>query len=319
MRHLQVLQKRPHVDILACPLRKTRHDELKSRGFQVVMNWDQIRELGITHAIIATDTVRHQEDIQAALEAGCHVLSEKPLTIDMPTAVSIWKQASEAGRLLLVGNCLRFQHALNVFRENLPAIGRIHAVHIECRSYLPDWRPGRDFQKSYSASQEQGGVLRDLIHEIDYAGWIFGWPGTLTGRIRATQTLGIKADDTADILWESPNETVISISLDYLSRPARRQMRAYGELGTLEWDGIEKTVKMFLADGSVQETRSSQSTDDMYLEQDLAFLSQPSPSNLPLTQLAPAADGVRALAVCDAARMSSVENRWMHVDYPSGL
>jgi predicted dehydrogenase len=315
LRHLRVLQQSPHVIPLAHPIRQTRSAELKEQGFTVISHWDQAKELGATHAIIATDTSRHQEDIHMAVDAGCHVLSEKPLAIDMPTAFSALKHAREAGRVLTVGSCLRFQHALNVFIENLALLGQLHTVRIECQSYLPDWRPGRDFQKSYSASPEQGGVLRDLIHEIDYAGWIFGWPTDLTARVKATQRLGIPIDDAAEIFWESENDVSLSISLDYLSRPGRRQMRAYGEGGTIEWDGIEKTVKISLADGTVREIRSSQTADDMYLEQDLAFLAEPAVSN----SVASAADGVRALGICDAARLSSGENRQVRVNYPDGL
>ncbi len=37
------------------------------------------------------------------------------------------------------------------------------------QSWLPDWRPDRDYRESYSARLDEGGVLRDLVHEIDYA------------------------------------------------------------------------------------------------------------------------------------------------------
>ena len=43
--------------------------------------------------------------------------------------------------------------------------------------YLPDWRTNADYSKSYSASFEMGGgVLFDLIHEIDLAVNLMGQP-----------------------------------------------------------------------------------------------------------------------------------------------
>ena len=38
-------------------------------------------------------------------------------------------------------------------------------MDIECLSWLPDWRPGRDILAGYSARENEGGVLLDLVHD----------------------------------------------------------------------------------------------------------------------------------------------------------
>ena len=310
---MTVLQSNGSVGVIAFPIRPQRRPELINAGFHVVQGWKEVVSLGGTHAIIATDTLRHVEDIQAALEAGCNVLVEKPMAIDAASAYRSLQTAQSAGRKMWVGYCLRFQEALNVFREQLGHIGKVHSVRIECQSYLPDWRPERSYRDSYSARPEEGGVLRDLVHEIDYATWLFGWPSTVQSRVGATRQLGIDSEDTADLLWDTENGIVVSIRLDYLSRPARRQMRACGEHGTLEWDGSGGSVKLELAGKSLQSYLSSQTRNDMYLAQDLAFLEADCAQFDP--RLATAEEGVRTLAICDAARRASQSRREETIHY----
>lgn len=318
-RHLKVLQTSGTVAIFAFPVRAQRRVELQAARIHTVENWAQVHELGVTHAIIATETRRHPADVQAALDAGCHVLVEKPMAVDAATALCSWQLAKQLKQDLYVGCCMRFNQALNTFHTQLPLIGRIHSVRIECQSYLPDWHPQRPYKDSYSARYDEGGVLRDLVHEIDYACWLFGWADSVIAKVRTTKHLDIAAEDTADLLWETCNGIVVSITLDYLSRPARRQMRAFGELGTLEWDGLSGRVKLELAGKPAREIISTQTRDERYLAQDLAFIEATSGKRAPDTRLATGVDGVRALAICDSARVASKNKCETKVSYPAEL
>ena len=312
MRHLSVLRRRSATSVLALPVRPGRAAALIAEGFTVIADWSEARDRGATHAVIATATGRHAADVVAAAQAGCHVLVEKPLAVDAAAAREAVAGSTRAGRGVWVGCCLRFRASLQRFAQRLPEIGRVHAVRIECQSYLPDWRPGREYRDAYSASADEGGVLRDLIHEIDYAGWLYGWPSALQARLSNSGRLGIAAEDAADLLWHTDTGATVSVRLDYLSRPPRRRMRASGESGTLCWDGITNTVRLAPAAGPVSVERHDEGRDDMYTRQDAAFV-EATPGQFD-ARLATAADGVRALAVCDAARRASADRRHVTVE-----
>lgn len=310
LHHLEALRATPGATPIAVPIRSDRGAELAADGYTVAAGIGEAAEAGATRLIVATDTARHLSDALDGIEAGCDVLVEKPLARDAIEAQQLVPVAERAGRKLYVGCVLRFSDSLKTFRSMLGEVGALHVVRIECRSYLPDWRTGRPYLESYSADAEEGGVLRDLIHEIDYAGWIFGWPANVEARLRNLGRLGIAAEEAADLAWETPAGCRVSIGLDYLTRPPRRRMWAFGEGGTLAWDGIAREVRFEDATGQVREVTADEHRETRFRRQAEAFLG--AGDDRPATGL----EGWRALAVCDAARRSSEAGQAEAVQYP---
>ena len=313
--HLKALGRLARVAPLAIPVRAQRVEELRARGCQAVSTLQEASSEGARLGVIATETNRHVPDGLAAIRLGWDLLVEKPLARSAPEARQLAAEARRAGRWLIVGCVLRHADSLKAFREQLPRVGALHTVRIECQSYLPDWRPTRPYRESYSARADDGGVLRDLIHEVDYAGWLFGWPASLHARVDNLGRLGIEAEESADLWWQAPGGYGVSIHLDYLTTPSRRRLVACGEHGTITWDGVAQTVAVAVAGQAEDHVRRyPQTRDDMLMAQARAFLD--AGEGQPSDSLATAEDGVKALAVCDAARRASQERREMVVAYP---
>lgn len=258
---------------------------------------------GCRHAIVATRTGRHGEDAIPLLEAGMDVLVEKPLAVDLAQGKALVEAAARLQRKVFCALNLRFSRSLNLFRTWLPRPGRLHGAHVECRSHLPDWRPGTDLLASYSASAEEGGVLRDLVHEIDYAGWLLGWPERVFARFDRAGRLGIAAEEAAYLDGILPSGASLQIDLDYLSRVPIRKMRVFGENGTLTWDGMAQTVEFVRPGMDTAVVEDRETKDENLLNQDLAFL------NGGEDRLVTGEEALRGLAVCDAARRSAESRR----------
>lgn len=315
MRHLKVLRQMGNVQPIAVPKRRGRERIrfLKEAGYVTALDLEEAVRKGATHCIIATDTGQHVRDGLIALENGLDILSEKPLATSALEASHLTERAKDAGRGVFVGCVLRYSESLNTFRESLEDVGRLHSVRIECQSYLPDWHPQRPYKELYSVRPGEGGVLLDLIHEIDYAGWLFGWPGSVQARVKNLGHLDIPVDEVAELSWETPQGCIVSINLDYLTRPPRRRMRACSEKGTIEWDGIARKVTLMLSGAPTQEFKTNQTRDEMLLEQNCAFVDTINGNCDP--RLASSEEGVKALAVCDAARRASDSRREEAVEY----
>lgn len=302
LRHLAVLGPLLADPAVALPMRPGRERAPELAGVRVASSFAAAAAYRPVAAIIATDTARHLSDAAACIEMGCHVLVEKPVAPTLDGVRELIDLGARADKRVYVACCLRFHQTVARFREMLPSLGRVHDVRIECQSYLPDWRPERDYRGTYSARAAEGGALRDLIHEVDYALWLFGRPARVRASLRNTGTLGIESEEAASLSWDSRGASV-SLQLDYLTRPARRVLRAAGEHGVLTADLIGQTVTLAHASGRVEEHATLQDRNAMMAAQARAFLDFVAHGHL-----SPAAtidDGAAAIAVCDAARASS--------------
>ena len=101
------------------------------------------------------------------------------------------------------------------------------SARIICSSYLPEWRPSIDYRTNYSAHKDMGGgVSIDLIHEIDYMTYLFGFP-TKDHYIKGTfSNLEIDSDDLAVHLFEYP-KMIVEMHLDYFGRKNQRYLEMF--------------------------------------------------------------------------------------------
>jgi len=126
--------------------------------------------------VVATPNKFHKSLTLAALEAGCHVLCEKPMALNAEDALTMRDAATEAKRELMINLSSRFMaQSIAMKREvDSGAMGEIYYAHTSWmrRRGLP--RFGGWFgQKALSG----GGPLIDLgVHRIDLALWLMGYP-----------------------------------------------------------------------------------------------------------------------------------------------
>ena len=120
-------------------------------------------------AIICNPSHLHAPTAIECLNAGAHVLIEKPLgnTIG-PDEQTLIELSAKSDRVVAMAYCMRSHPAYSKAKEliNSDTIGRCLYAKAWFEGYLPDWHPWEDYKQSYAALPEQGGgVLRlSLIH-----------------------------------------------------------------------------------------------------------------------------------------------------------
>jgi predicted dehydrogenase len=209
-------------------------------GARVVANLDDALEMSPHCAVVAGPSVHHAELIVQLLAAGIPIYIEKPMVTDRLQLEAVTRAADASPRIVTMCGCnLRFLPSLLEVRELLRsgAIGRVVRASLQTGQWLPDWRPNTDYRHSYSASRELGGgVVLDLIHELDAARWLFGEYDSLAAVGGKLSSLQIESEDVAVIALKRIGGPVVAIGLDYVARRPIRRYEFFGETGSLTWD-----------------------------------------------------------------------------------
>ena len=124
---------------------------------------------------VCTPNAYHRDQAIAALQAGSHVLCEKPIATSYEDAVAMFAAAEAAGKILFVGQSSRFNNR-SIAAKEIAASGRLGEIYFAETFYLrrrgiPQW--GQFHMKAHSG----GGPVYDLgVHAIDLLYWLMGSP-----------------------------------------------------------------------------------------------------------------------------------------------
>lgn len=201
-------------------------------GIRNLYSIKEVYELAIDFIVISNPTFKHKETIEKLLDTSLPLFIEKPLFNSLGEE-DLMQTIYDKKIVTYVACNLRFLECLR-FAKDFIADKRINEVNVYCGSFLPEWRPGQNFREIYSANHEMGGGVHiDLIHEIDYAYWIFGAPKNIKHTISASSSLAITAADYANYLLQY-NHFNVNIILNYYRRDAKRSLEVVCEEGTLK-------------------------------------------------------------------------------------
>jgi predicted dehydrogenase len=140
---------------------------------------DAIADPAVEAVDICLPTDLHESMAIAALEAGKHVLVEKPMALDGAAADRMITAAIRQGRLLMVAHVLRFMPAYRMTAETVRSgrIGAVRAALFRRRCGTPAWS-----QWLADPARSGGGVFDLLIHDLDFCVYLFGTPAAVSAR-----------------------------------------------------------------------------------------------------------------------------------------
>jgi predicted dehydrogenase len=191
-----------------------------------------------------------------ALEAGKHVLVEKPIALKTSDADAMVAAAQSSGRLLMVAHVLpffpEFAYAAEAVRSG--RYGALRAAHLTRVIARPDWSAG------ISNTSRSGGPAIDLhIHDTHFLGLLCGVP-------RAVRSRGVTDGEavvhlTTQYLFDQADLAVSAVSgaLSQSGRPFTHGFELYLDRATLTYSSANiggqtelSPLSVILADGKVE-------------------------------------------------------------------
>jgi len=233
-RHLDVLSQMAKIQSIEIVTKQTVENQNCYASLDVVVNINEY-----SYFIIASETNKHFEQLKYLEDKvnGKLIFCEKPL-------FSSKENIKIKNNTVFVGYVLRFHPLLQKLKEFIKD-EKIILANTKCGQYLPSWRPNTDYTKGYSAKKEEGGgVLLDLSHEIDYVQWLCGNIEELNSIQTKVSDLEINSDDLTMLIGKTDTNTIVNISIDYISKTTHRKLIVETFENTYELDFISnKLVK----------------------------------------------------------------------------
>jgi predicted dehydrogenase len=158
--HVEAVRRLGFVDVVAVAASTERSAREKAEALGVCKSYGSYEQLiadpdvHVVHN--TTPNYLHGPVIHAAIAAGKHIISDKPLAISSAEARALWQAARNAGVVHAVTFNYRGNPMVQQAREMIAAgeLGEVHFVH---GSYLQDWLlDATDF--SWRLEPEKGGV-----------------------------------------------------------------------------------------------------------------------------------------------------------------
>jgi predicted dehydrogenase len=269
LKHIKVLKEiNANTSIFA--LRSSKLS-VKVSGVKDLFEWEEVVSKKFHFCIISSPSSLHLSHIKLVEVLRIPIFIEKPLFINR-SQINDFKILDLKNLRSYVACNFRFNPIIEFLKDDLKIKAKnIYEVTAYCGSYLPNWRPNKDYRKVYSSIKELGGGVNiDLIHEPDYFVHLFGLPEHTSVHNKKVSSLEINSNDSS-IIYLSYKNFQASITLNYFRKDARR---------TLEIVTDEKTIFVDFLKGIVKDLEANtilyQSSEDLiessYKKQMLFFL-----------------------------------------------
>lgn len=207
---------------------RSGHTELQADVKEIICNqYYNFEDLPDNYDVIfiTNPTQLHYDTIKKVILKTKHMFIEKPVFDSLNYK---WKALPLKDEGVYYVACpLRHKSIIKYVKQKILAEEKTISVRIISTSYLPAWRKNVDYRSVYSAKKIMGGgVTRDLIHEWDYALYLFGYPDKVFHVQRHVSDLEIDSDDLSIYMAEYPN-MVLEMHLDYVGHKTERILQIF--------------------------------------------------------------------------------------------
>lgn len=235
-----------HYEILSCinifqSVDVITKQSIKNNDFIIYKELSDIQNISrYDYFVIASETSKHYQQLKYI----CSKVNNKKIVVEKPLFDKKHDTFTHNNKIFTAYN-LRFHPVIEKLRYIIKD-ETVYYVNVICGQYLPSWRPGQDYKRSYSANLSKGGgVLRDLSHELDYLIWLFGDIKIIHSINTKISSLDINSDDIFTAIAITNCKSIINLTVDYISKVPIRQLVIHTENNTIQVDIINNQIIIY--------------------------------------------------------------------------
>lgn len=211
---------------------RAKEHAAKYPGMKTVDTFEEGLQQKPDAVFICSPPALHMPQAEKAISAGCHVMVEKPLAINMESLLKVKALAEERNKMVSVALCNRYHKGLQRIKEIVDSgsLGKIINIRGAMGEFFPESRP--DYRETYYV--QYNGCF-ELIHGVDYTVWVAGGePQEIYGICGSDADIGFHSPDNAEVLFRTDNGVTCSVNLAFYQSPSHNELTVYGAEGTCE-------------------------------------------------------------------------------------
>jgi predicted dehydrogenase len=252
--HVRAYARDPDVEVVAvADPRAAKAEQLASTvGATPCADLDGVLALDPDVVSVCTPPRSHADLTVAAIDAGRHVLCEKPVALTMSDALRMQRAAEASDRVVMIGHVSRFEPDHRAAKDLVAAghVGEVAMMVHSMTSSLPGWSEGGWLARH----EESGGPLLDLsAHSFDYLSWVIGSPAVRVHAVAADSPVGPATYGIATVRYANGAMGQVEASWAHpVARGFKAVVEITGKDGRIGWsyDSINGGA-IYLADGQV--------------------------------------------------------------------
>lgn len=240
--HAPFVHTNPHFELSKIVERSKELSKERYPYATIVRSFEElIQDPEIELVVVNTPDSTHYDYARKALEAGKHVIVEKPFTSTTAQGEELIALAAEKGLMLSVYQNRRWDADFLTVQEILShqLLGRLVEYESTFARYRNFIKPGTWKE----TGKDGGGLTYNLgAHLIDQAILLFGMPEAVFADIDTVRTDG-KVDDYFMIRFFRPAlapDVKVTLKASYLMREAEPRFVLHGTLGSFVKHGVDK-------------------------------------------------------------------------------
>lgn len=242
--YIRIFSQLPQARVLTCAdLNADRLKAIKELypSLEIFTDYKKILENKDIQAVcIAAPTLTHFSLVKAALQAGKHVLCEKPLAFHPKECLQLERLARRYGKILMVGHIFLFNAGIIQLKEYLRCgeLGRLYYAY-STRTNLGPFR--------YDVN-----ALWDLAsHDISIFNYLFdSCPKNVSAR--GQKCLGTHLEDLSFATLEYPQDIMVNLHVSWLDPRKVRQITIVGDKKMVTWDDLDTQGPIKIYDKHVE-------------------------------------------------------------------